>query len=480
MGHVPFGHTLEDEMPVISKHDTPSNGSSSSRMDVEVSRVLTESKNVDRLSAVTQVLRAIDESKNDQNLYNLVDAGEISGEHIVLADIIGNTICADLFDYIKRDHLMTGIRATYDDRLLNYFGVGQHTVMRPVPEPKAGTPKFAQKSYKRVVIRLVRNGRVRNDALADLLDLLKLRYNLSDKVLFHPQKCAADAMLIKAVKNLKLTENDLLRYSDDGLLDVYREDPLIDMIRRRDTFRPVFICGWDGIHSYDEENTKQKLAEKLHSSHDLRSRIEKTIENTLGLPKSDDSVLLFCPRPKMTLKLVRALVQWRDGTIRRLNEIKEDEDLWTYKQIRLLEDIYPQLWRLYLFVRPSLRVRGYGIQQTFVEVLQKEAQLNATCDPAFQYYLEHGCADYKLGRLMDSELSTTPNYSSLPLEKKVAISATCHQELAGMVDDDRFGQTSGKTIALRSEDADLKIVRGVINKVMNERQSVDEQTGLIQ
>jgi uncharacterized protein len=467
MGHVPFGHTLEDEMPVISKHDKPSSNGEPSRMDLEVSRALTESNNANQLGAVNQVLQAIDASKDDQKLYNLVDTGRIAEEYLVLADIIGNTICADLFDYIRRDYMMTGICATYDDRILNYFGVGKHAA------------PTTTKTYSRVVIRLVRHGRVRNDALADLLDLLKLRYNLSDKVLFHPQKCAADAMLIRAITNLKLTAEDLLRYSDDGLLDAYRDDQLIRMIRRRDTFRPVFSCGWEGIYSYDDDSTKQKLAETLHKSVDLRTKIEREVEDRLGLPKGENSLLLFCPRPNMTLKLVRALVQWRDGTIRRLNEIREDEDLWTFKQIRLLEDIYPQLWRLYLFVSPALRVRGYAIQREFVDVLKAEAKLSATCDPAFQSYLEKGCADYKLGRLMDSKLSLRHSFASLTAERKVAISDGCYRQLAGMVEDDRFGQSGGKTLEHRSEEAGVKLVENIIDSVMAEKHD-DAQAGLIQ
>ena len=480
MGHVPFGHTFEDEMPVIPKHDKPSSGGDPSRMDLEVSRVLTESNNADQLGPVMQVLRAIDASKDDQKLYDLVDAGEVAQDYLVLADIIGNTICADLFDYIKRDYMMTGIRATYDDRILNYFGVDSHVVPRQGKNQKSGKPEPVEKSYERAVIRLVRHGRVRNDALADLLDLLKLRYNLSDKVLFHPQKCAADAMLIKAVVNLKLTEQDLLRYSDDGLLDTYRDDPMIRMIRERDTFRPVFSCGWDGVHSYDDENTKQELAERLHKSPELRTTIEKEIEDRLRLPKGEDSLLLFCPRPKMTLKLVRALVQWRDGTIRRLNEIGEDDDPWTYKQVRLLEDMYPQLWRLYLFVRPGLRGQGHRIQQEFVDVLKKEAGIRATCDPAFQFYLEKRCTDYQLGLLLDRELSKAPKYISLPVEEKVTVSSDCHQKLSGIVGDDRFGQPEGKTLELRDEEAGLRLVRSIINERLGEQQGPEAQGGLVQ
>src|SRR5438128_870003 len=59
MGHVPFGHTLEDEMPIIAKHDKPSGGNTQtggsdgktpvldqrSRMDVTVSNALKASGN---------------------------------------------------------------------------------------------------------------------------------------------------------------------------------------------------------------------------------------------------------------------------------------------------------------------------------------------------------------------------------------------------------------------------------------------------
>ena len=187
MGHVPFGHTLEDEMPVISKHDIPSKGNDKSRMDRAVRAVLHGSGNAKFVEPVLQVLSAIAESKDDDALYRLANNESFDQDYLVLADIIGNTICADLLDYIKRDHMMTGIRATYDDRIFRYFSVGEHRHVQV--DIKSGNR--TERRYKRVVINLVKTGRVRNDALADLLDILKLRYNLSDKVLFHPKKCAA-------------------------------------------------------------------------------------------------------------------------------------------------------------------------------------------------------------------------------------------------------------------------------------------------
>jgi len=453
MGHVPFGHTLEDEMPIIPKHDEPSAGNTVSRMEKAVTEVLHESGNDDYREPVLQVLLAIDVSKDDDKLAKLIEQKKINPDFLVLADIIGNTICADLLDYIKRDHMMTGIHATYDNRIFRYFGVGQY------------------RGFKRVVLHLVKHGRVRNDALADLLDILKLRYNLSDKVLFHPKKCSADAMLIRAVSDANLTEADLMRFSDDGLLDSLAEQPLIRMIRRWNLFKPVFVCGLGNIATYDETNSKEDLIRKLHKDAVLRAKIEKRIEEEVGLPKGETSVLIYCPAPYMTLKPVRALVQWKDGTIRRLNEIRETDDPVTVDQITLLQRIYPQLWKSYLFVHPKLRKRGHSIREKFCDVLDEDAGLSVTCDPAFQHYLEDYCHDYGFGRLLDQELPKRHAYTILPQAERAKIAQRCHDRAPADQWDDDIAEAESITIGSRNKN-DIKVmmpqVSGIIDAVLQD------------
>jgi HD superfamily phosphohydrolase len=416
IAHVPFGHTLEDEMPQIPEHDAVSDGDrGTSRPEKAVRSVLMESGNEKYIEPVLQTLRAIHESKDDSKLYSSVDNGKIQPELLILADIIGNTICADLLDYIKRDHLMTGIRATYDERIFRYFAVGEH--------------RFENRSYKRLIIGLVKNGRVRGDCLADLLDILKLRYNLSDKVLFHPKKCAADAMLITAVSDLGLDEKALMQLSDDGLLDQHRGHPLIAMLRRRRLFKPVFVCRWEHIHSYDEKEDKREKTGTLRENHALRKKIEQQLAKDLALPGDQPSVLIFCPDPKMSLKLIRVLVHWKDGTIRRLNEIPHSDDPLTVDQVSVLQEIYPELWKLYLFVDPSLRSRGFQIRQRFCELLKAELGVDATCDPAYQHYLETTCKDYLLGQRLDRELDKTEPYLKLAETQRSKIRSQCHDRL---------------------------------------------------
>jgi HD superfamily phosphohydrolase len=462
MGHVPFGHTLEDEMPVISKHDRPSSDKTKpSRMELAVSEVLNESGNARYTGPVLQVLRAIAESKDDDEVYDSVESGAIKPEYLVLADIIGNTICADLLDYIKRDHSMTGIRATYDSRIFRYFGVDEHKV--------AG-----HKGYKRVVIQLVRHGRVRNDVLADLLDILKLRYNLSDKVLFHPKKCAADAMLIRAVSlsGLAKEENKLMQFSDDGLLDHLRESPLIAMIRRWSLFKHVFVCGKNQINTYNDQLQKNDLIKNLHRDEELRKRIETSVEKEVGLPANQNSVLIFCPSPKMTLKSVRALVKWKDGTVRRLNEIGGEDDPLVHEQVTMLQDIYPQLWKLYLFCEPHLRSLGKRIEAAFCEILEDETGLTATCDPAHRHYLKEGCSDYRLGLRLDQQLELHSEVKKLPKSERDAVAVLSHARIPPDPLSDEYADSDTKVLASRQDEAAVRSkLNEIIDSVLKERKS---------
>jgi hypothetical protein len=100
---------------------------------------------------------------------------------------------------------------------------------------------------------------------------------------------------------------------------------------------------------------------------------------------------------RLSLCRLRALVTWKDGTVKRLNELQEKHDRLTARQVVLLQDIYYGLWKLYVFVPPALRSRGAQIQRKFVEVLKRRTGLIVTGDPALQNYLETGCVDYAVG-----------------------------------------------------------------------------------
>ena len=172
----------------------------------------------------------------------------------------------------------------------------------------------------------------------------------------------------------------------------------------------------------------------------------------------------------MTLKPVRVLVQWRDGTIHRLNEISDTEDGLTAKQVTVLEDIYPRLWKLFLFLRPDLRSRGYEVQREFHDQLKEHGQLSAICDPALQTYLETSCSDYKIGKAMEGELWKTGEFLRLDDHDQIAVRLTCHGRLPIDAFDDRFAEPSQAPLASRREDAVsyLATVRNIISTVMSD------------
>lgn len=178
-GHVPFGHTIEDELKVLKPHD----------------------ENWERFDALWSLLpdrlRGVMAATTDGFIEEL-DALIISKQtrdgkkrqpeesrYPFVADIVGNTICADLIDYLQRDHLYTGLPMALGERFTTDFYVNGSTAVR-----------YAS----RMVIRITRNGRERVDVVSELLKYLRYRYELSERVLTHHAKLAADAMIGKLLE----------------------------------------------------------------------------------------------------------------------------------------------------------------------------------------------------------------------------------------------------------------------------------------
>jgi hypothetical protein len=281
-------------------------------------------------------------------------------------------------------------------------------------------------------------------------------------------------MLIRAIAELGLTEDHLMDVSDDGLLDKYRANRLIGMVRRRELFKPVFCCSPDHVSSYDRDRDTEELVNEVHSNRSLRAEIEKEVETELGLPPDQASVLIFCPRMKMTFKPIRALVTWKDGTVKRLNELEEKHDRLTAKQVALLQEIYYGLWKMYVFVPPVLRSRGAQIQEKFVEVLKQKTGLIVSGDPALQHYLETGCADYSVGRLLGEELERDPRFHQLDKADRSAVATQCFSKLPADPWDDTFAEQEAPPVAARQEPAAIRQqIRSIIDAALAPHATAD-------
>jgi hypothetical protein len=170
----------------------------------------------------------------------------------------------------------------------------------------------------------------------------------------------------------------------------------------------------------------------------------------------------------MTLKSVRALVKWKDGTVRRLNEIRKEDDPLVRDQVSMLEEIYPQLWKLYLFAEPRLRSLGKRIQDVFCEVLEEETGLNATCDPAFRHYLREGCMDYRLGVLLDRELDQHAAVKKLGVDKRKKVTILSHEQIPPDPYSDEHADEGTQVLASKVDEPRLrKRLRQMVNNAIS-------------
>lgn len=178
--HVPLGHTIEDDLQVLDAHDE-----NQARFENLWSQIDERARTaIENANGLYDELRVLIISKDDH-------ASTFESSYPFVRDIVGNTICADLIDYIQRDHHNTGLPLALGHRFLDSFFV--------VP---SNHPHFA----KRMVINVDRDGRHREDIITELVKYLRYRYELTERVLTHHAKTAADAMLGKM---LELWHDDL-------------------------------------------------------------------------------------------------------------------------------------------------------------------------------------------------------------------------------------------------------------------------------
>ena len=215
VGHIAAGHTLEDELGLLDLHDADE------RLDLILDRDIWHDVDItvkgnpvgetlrDRIEALYRPEAAsIALSHNngepmsaDKVLIHLIskdhanakateyDANDFRIE--VVRDLVGNTLCADLLDYIHRDWHHIGKPKHFDERILHYIETRHR---RDLNGPDGRTENA-------VVVNLISDkaGRFRSDAVTAIVDLLDSRYELWETALLHRTKTAAAGMLERAI-----------------------------------------------------------------------------------------------------------------------------------------------------------------------------------------------------------------------------------------------------------------------------------------
>jgi hypothetical protein len=160
-------------------------------------------------------------------------------------DIIGDTLSADLLDYLHRDARRLNIGKTVDPKLLNSYvlvywsGDGIAPTLRSQPDTQGDLfDKPAPKYRCAVDLNDYKRGSVRTERLNDLFRLLDLRYEIHEKAVFHRVTQAAIAMCSRALLLLPQKARPTLQsmYGFDGVTSpaLCGEDHFLELLIEAD------------------------------------------------------------------------------------------------------------------------------------------------------------------------------------------------------------------------------------------------------
>lgn len=302
--HIPFGHTLEDERRLFERHDAPS----------RVKKFLPRGdlgRQLKSLGILDEVLRILLDDTLWQN------------------QIFAGAVAADLLDYLARDAYFCGLSQRYDKRIFQLFRLSAEGML---------------------YLEAQKGGVVRQDALSEIIHLLRIRYFLSERVYFHHTKTVSGAMVSRAVEAALregLTLDEIACQTDEGLLSLlefrFGEVPVIGSLlqglRSRKLYKRVYLLTADLALE-----RRQEFVDRFHKSAMKRSQAETELAKSIGLQSQD--LIVYCPALKMQLKEARLPVKVDAGPCRLLDELPVDE-------IGVLKERHRRLWRFYVFLHPD-------------------------------------------------------------------------------------------------------------------------------
>ncbi|MEM9292130.1 MAG: hypothetical protein AAGD01_10655 [Acidobacteriota bacterium] len=387
--HLPFGHTLEDQANLLPRHDEDPVRLNLLYKDLadEVMESPHLRKLDDKVRKVIPIMLGlckgvfwldIELKNKDQALLSgnggrkraqlwkpireLIE-GNFRPYLALVHDIVSNTICSDLIDYLQRDSLFAGMPWSVDKALLAHLKV----VMQDHTPPGEGSEA---KPYFRLGVCVARNGKLRHDLLTSVLSLLRARYDITEKIYYHHSKCSADALLEKVLREAKDAEGleledkveQLLKAGrgDEGLLQ-YIEDELdssgiaVTLLRKlRSRHFPKVV--YKIRRSPNQTRRTADLIKKCETA-EGRLEMEGVIASRCHGLRRDD-IIISCLPKNMQLKQARALVEWVDGEVIEFCNLPKDKD--QMQEIESLTERYKQLWSLTVYIEES-RAESYAL-----------------------------------------------------------------------------------------------------------------------
>jgi uncharacterized protein len=404
--HVPFGHTLESEGNILGDKNQMEDDFRRSIILSNLFPIIREHliKNGIGIGIITEILGDVNffddernpiplEEKHNIGIIESVLIDEESGENLskkrhepYIAEIVGNTICADILDYLKRDAYYTGLEMTYDTRILSFFVIKDEKSPKnngiPIVAGGTSTP-ITKTSNLHVAILLEKKEKksgsnLRRDVLSSCVDLLHLRYSLAEKVYTHRVKTIVSAMVIKCIycaindgfikkdsKTGKITTEGwekMMLSGDDALIN---EISLLEVNSASTEYRKaaknianaflqrkLYVVA-DAKEIFDDDKWREV---KKYWNADYRYTLERNIEKIFDFPEG--SIILYAPKENTgKAAKVKVYLKSHDPPIMTLDELGKNLklDYSTIKdEINAINARYRLLWKFYVLLDKDL------------------------------------------------------------------------------------------------------------------------------
>ena len=376
IAHVPFGHTIEDELRLLKRHDeNPERLRHFLGPDSEIGRLIIEMLGQDLYDRFMAIYLWDDDPNERQHRTKDASWEELKPwlnmkhDDVFIHDIVSNTVCADLLDYLQRDNYFCNLGVSLEYRFLNFLYLH--------------IPDESTDNRRRVFVRLWkgRKNKPRRDTLTDLARLLEARYMVAERAYFHHAKLVTGAMLGRALQEAsaagEFNEESLYGHSDDSLMRLLRDSKakiaaeLGDRLLNRRLYKVIenfddsaFQQAQAGDHEVKfKDNALALLSDPTH-----RREFEEELAEKIDAPPG--SILVYAPPSNMNFKFARMNVRWK-GADKHLHQI---DDPVIGSRLEEILRAHEMLWGIWLIGDSSLTddMRALAIEEFKLHFLVRD------------------------------------------------------------------------------------------------------------
>lgn len=320
ISHLPFGHTLEDELGIFTRHD----------MHPErVTRLFyTDASEIGALLKKNSYSRAVRE---------LMQTPE-GGPFAYIKEFVDSAVGSDVLDYINRDAYYCGLDNRVDSVIFRSFSIAE----------LHASPHVATRPYGTYGLRY--------DAEYALEDMFMERYALFLKVYTHRTKIAAGAMLGRAVCQAlrfekELAEQDIEWMGDTELLVRLKASShrltaqLAQALWYRRLYKQIYAASILNDDSSILISQADARTRELDYLFDPYRRIEEENRIAKEANLNEGDVLLYFPKTAPGVKKIKYYRERMTGP----TEIRPQ----SHPAHVAIEHRHLRLWTAYAFVRPG-------------------------------------------------------------------------------------------------------------------------------